>query len=89
MSPGYYYHIYKKGISRKSLFFEGENFLVFLKQFRKYLSDYVDVFSYCSMPGHFYFFIRVKKDVPAHKIKGKLTVAGKHMKVVLFQMLKT
>ncbi len=62
MQAGHFYHIYNRGINKNVLFFEDMNYEYFIKQFGKYLKDYVDVFSYCLMPNHFHFLIRIKED---------------------------
>jgi len=62
MQEGHFYHIYNRGINKDLLFFENMNYDYFLKQFRKYLTAYVDVFSYCLMPNHFHFLVRIKND---------------------------
>ena len=61
MYPGNYYHIYNRGINKQLIFFEEENYYYFLRLFKKYVSEFVDVFAYCLMPNHFHFFIRVKE----------------------------
>lgn len=61
MQPGEYYHIFNRGINKGLIFFEEENYTYFLQQFKKYVSEYVDVFAYCLRPNHFHFFIRIKE----------------------------
>jgi REP element-mobilizing transposase RayT len=61
MLPGSYYHVFNRGINKGLIFFEEANYIYFLQQFKKYLSEYVDVFSYCLMPNHFHFFVRIKE----------------------------
>lgn len=62
MQAGHFYHIYNRGINKGLLFFEDMNYDYFLTQFNKYLIDHVDVFSYCLMPNHFHFLVRIKDD---------------------------
>lgn len=61
MEEEYFYHIYNRGINKSPIFFEKENYYYFLNQFKKYLFEYIDVYSYCLMPNHFHFLIRIKK----------------------------
>jgi putative transposase len=61
MQPGEYYHIYNRGINKDLIFFEEANYAYFIQQFKKYVSEYVDVFAYCLMPNHFHFFVRIKE----------------------------
>jgi putative transposase len=56
---GSYYHLYNRGHNKEKIFFEEENYIYFLNQFKKYLLPHVDVFAYCLMPNHFHFFIRI------------------------------
>ena len=61
MNEGVFYHIYNRGNNREKIFFEEENYHYFLKQYQKYLSDYVDTYAYCLMPNHFHFAIWIKE----------------------------
>ncbi len=63
MECGHYYHIYNKGVNNSKLFFEKRNYAYFLKQFHKYLSNYLDIFSYCLMPNHFHFLVRINESI--------------------------
>jgi putative transposase len=58
---GNYYHIYNRGHNKERIFFEEENYLYFLRQFKKFLIPHVDVFAYCLLPNHFHFFIKINK----------------------------
>lgn len=56
--PGHYYHLYNRGNNRQNIFFERDNYLFFLKQFRCYLVEQtLDVIAYCLMPNHYHFLI--------------------------------
>jgi putative transposase len=56
-----YYHIYNRGNNKDLIFFENENYIYFLNQFKKHVSPFCDVYSYCLMPNHFHFFIRINE----------------------------
>jgi putative transposase len=56
-----YYHIYNRGNNKDFIFFENENYLYFLNQFKKHVSPFCEAYSYCLMPNHFHFFIRINE----------------------------
>ena len=61
MEQGSFYHIYNRGNNKQDIFFEEKNYDLFLKNFDKYLSSFVDVYAYCLMPNHFHFLIKIKE----------------------------
>ncbi|UPQ77707.1 hypothetical protein M0M57_08675 [Flavobacterium azooxidireducens] len=60
LESGHFYHIYNRGVNSCSVFIDEENYFFFLSRFKKYLSDFIEVYAYCLMPNHFHFLIRVK-----------------------------
>ena len=58
------YHFYNRGNGTEKIFFKEENYYYFLKQYEKYLSDFIDTFAYCLLPNHFHILGRVKNDDP-------------------------
>ncbi|MDJ1171277.1 transposase [Roseofilum sp. BLCC_M154] len=56
---GCYYHIYNRGNNRQAIFFETDNYLYFLRQFRHYFIEpqVLDVLAYCLMPNHYHFLV--------------------------------
>ena len=62
-----YYHIYNRGNNKNLIFFEDDNYTFFLNQFKKYVTPFCEVYSYCLMPNHFHFFIRVNVQEPFEK----------------------
>jgi len=54
-----YYHIFNRGNNKDLIFFEEENYYYFLSKFEHYVLPHCDVFSYCLMPNHFHFFLKV------------------------------
>ncbi len=61
------YHIYNQGNNGEPLFLKDEDYIQFLRLFRKYVSPYSKVLAYCLMPNHFHFLIHATKD--SEKIK--------------------
>ncbi len=61
-SEGNNYHIYNRTNNKEQLFKSDENRLYFLRQYAKYLSPFVDTFSWCLLPNHFHFLVRIKTE---------------------------
>ncbi|WOD37513.1 REP-associated tyrosine transposase [Nodosilinea sp. E11] len=60
--PGEYYHLYNRGNNRQNIFFERENYLYFLKQFRYFVAEEtVHVVAYCLMPNHYHVLIYLRE----------------------------
>lgn len=62
LESGKMYHLYNRGNNRENLFYKKENYYYFLRQFDKYLSEYLDVYAYCLLPNHFHFLIKIKEE---------------------------
>ncbi|WP_456314375.1 transposase [Pseudomonas shirazensis] len=62
LEPDCYYHIYNRGVNGNKIFEEDQNYMFFMKQFLKYMIEVCDVYSYCLMPNHFHFVIKVKSE---------------------------
>ncbi|GLR18551.1 hypothetical protein [Portibacter lacus] len=56
---GDYYHLYNKVVGNELLFKPKQDYDRFLSRFRKYMCPYMKGYSYCLMPNHFHFLIRV------------------------------
>lgn len=54
-----YYHIYNRANGRDLLFKSEDNYHFFLKRIQKYILPYCDILSYCLLPNHFHFFIKI------------------------------
>ena len=51
------YHIYNQGNNKQLIFHSNENYLYFLKLYRKFVLPHADLLAYCLMPNHFHFLI--------------------------------
>jgi len=60
---GGYYHLFHRGNNKGKIFFDTNDYFYFLKQFNNYLAPHIDVFSFCLMPNHFHFFIRINNSL--------------------------
>lgn len=57
-----YYHIYNRSVNNETIFLSERNYTYFLDQWKKYLSRELDVLSYCLLPNHYHFFVKVKEN---------------------------
>ena len=59
--PEHYYHLYNRGCDRRSIFFERDNYLYFLRLIRHHLvGEVFDVVAYCLMPNHYHLLVQFK-----------------------------
>lgn len=68
------YHIYNHANGSENIFSNDGNYLFFLKQYKTYISPFTDTFSYCLMPNHFHFLLRIKNEketITSFEEKGK------------------
>jgi REP element-mobilizing transposase RayT len=61
LASGQTYHIYNRGINRGRIFFEDRNCDFFLRRFKKYVLQHVDLLAYCLMPNHFHLLVRINE----------------------------
>ncbi|RLD67777.1 MAG: transposase [Bacteroidetes bacterium] len=60
LEPDKYYHIYNHANGSDNLFVEKDNYRYFIEKYKRHISPIADTFSYCLMPNHFHFAIRIK-----------------------------
>ena len=53
------YHVYNRTVDRKPMFKSSENYAYFIRQFDKYLSNYIKIYAYNLLGNHFHFMIKV------------------------------
>ncbi len=55
-----FYHVFNRTNNREPLFLDDEDRQYFLKQYKRYVSSYLDTYTFCLMGNHFHLVIRVK-----------------------------
>jgi REP element-mobilizing transposase RayT len=63
LEPGYFYHIYNRGIDSCNIFRENDNYEHFLALYDKYISPVADTFAWVQMKNHFHILVRI---LPLH-----------------------
>lgn len=58
---GEIYHIYNRGNIHQKIFFESKNYLFFLEKMKKHLLPYCNLLTWCLMPNHFHWMVKVKE----------------------------
>ncbi len=58
-----FYHIYNRGNNSENIFFNEANYIYFLKQYIKYIDEFVDTYAYCLLPNHFHILIKIKPEL--------------------------
>jgi REP element-mobilizing transposase RayT len=54
------YHLYNRGNNREKLFYSPDDYQMFMDYFKRYPGTLAETYSYCLIPNHFHFLIRVK-----------------------------
>ncbi len=60
LEPETFYHIYNRGNNKENIFYKKENYRYFLSKLSDYSMDYFDLYSFCLMPNHFHFLVKIK-----------------------------
>jgi len=58
--PSHIYHLYNRGNNKENIFKTIGNYSYFLLLVKKYLIPICDIYSYCLLPNHFHFIIKIK-----------------------------
>ena len=66
------YHIYNQGNNQETIFYTHEDYIEFLKIFRKVIYPHCIVLAYCLMPNHFHFLIYATEDSAKAKRIGNI-----------------
>ncbi len=65
--PSTMYHIYNQGNNRQQVFFNSDNYLLFLRKIRLHLLEHADILCYCLKPNHFHLLVFTKPDLAPEK----------------------
>lgn len=57
IQPHQLYHLYNRGNNRNRLFYEPDNYELFISKMKKYLIPNCHLLAYCLLPNHFHFLI--------------------------------
>ncbi|MCY1636656.1 transposase [Marinifilum sp. D737] len=57
----YLFHVYNQGNNRQKIFFNRDNYLLFLKKIHNHVSPFADIIAWCLMPNHFHLMISIHK----------------------------
>src|ERR1700729_1856499 len=60
LEAGKYYHVFNRGNNCEIIFPAKINYDYFLEKYKKYCAPIFDTYSYCLIPNHFHFIIKVK-----------------------------
>lgn len=58
----HYYHIYNRGINGENLFYSTENYLHFLKLYKKYIYPIAETFAWCLLKNHFHLLVKIRSE---------------------------
>jgi len=62
LESGYYYHIYNHANGSENLFRNRDNYRFFLKKYEQHVIPIAETYTYCLMPNHFHFLVRIKDE---------------------------
>ena len=54
------YHIFNKAVGNELLFKTEKDYYFFLKKYERFILPYTEIYSYCLIPNHFHFLLRIK-----------------------------
>jgi REP element-mobilizing transposase RayT len=69
------YHIYNQGNNKQKIFHSDENYLYFIKLYRKFVLPHSDLLVYCLMPNHFHFLVNTNSQSTKIRKVGSLNLS--------------
>lgn len=60
--PNEIYHVYNRGNDKQTIFFNENNYILFLHKVRNEWRQYCEILCYCLMPNHFHFMLVPNND---------------------------
>ena len=77
------YHVYNRTVDRKPMFKSEDNYAFFIRQFDKYLSEYVKIYAYSLLGNHFHFMIQINDLTDLTNINSKTDLTTNESKTDL------
>ncbi len=74
LSPENIYHIYNQGNNRQNIFFDREDYLLFLNIYREVVFRNCETLCYCLMPNHFHFLVYATDKSVIEKKLGSIVI---------------
>ena len=62
LCPNLSYHIFNRGINRKAIFFNEDNYRYFLQKYSNYMRNYWTTYSWVLMENHFHLIVKVNDE---------------------------
>ncbi|WP_299523251.1 transposase [uncultured Lutibacter sp.] len=59
--PSGFFHVYNRGNNKELIFKSTDNYVYFLSLIKKYLLSICVIYSYCLLPNHFHFILKIKE----------------------------
>ena len=66
LEAGCFFHVYNRGINREKLFYKDIHYQKFMKRYEALMNGYLDTYSYCLLPNHYHFLIRLHDSNDPH-----------------------
>jgi len=60
LQHGQFYHIYNRGNNRQNIFGKERNYRYFLRLYAKHIEPAAETYTYCLLPNHFHFLVRIR-----------------------------
>jgi len=76
---GHLYHVYNQGNNREVVYYDRQNYLLFIRKIREYLIPYVDILAWCLMPNHFHLMVFVKSTQIEPVIEGNTSEGSQNI----------
>ena len=73
-TPDNLYHVYNQGNDKQLIFSLVEDYFIFLRMIRKYISPHAEIIAYCLMPNHFHLLIYTDERVAETIKQGGLLI---------------
>ncbi|MEX0813369.1 MAG: hypothetical protein WD048_14210 [Chitinophagales bacterium] len=61
LEPKKRYHIFNRANGNESCFLSDDNYRYFLRKYKTHIYPIADTYTYCLMPNHFHFVVKIKK----------------------------